>query len=407
MYLKNIKLNMIAKTEPTYEHNSEKLLEEYNYYSGLIARNCITTKSFDEMILEDKQKTFARAENCKESGHHSVFDHEYLTFEIKDASKAFAMVINNEKVYNTTEKSMRYTVNYDNMTSNEKVLYEKWQKIFDDLINEKYKEKYSQRFTDLRVKKLAQENARYLLSVYAPTSLIYTASVRQFNYLYNYLSKEIENENTNDFYAQLKPNFKSFNNELDRYGLIDEKLMEDNKNRKLSLYNDYKATEYFGDVYSVNYDASLAYLAQAQRHRTLNYNFSVQDDAEFYIPPILKNDANLVKEWLEDCAKAKEFTTSDIYNNLPQSTMVNISEMGTLDNFILKMKERKCTNAQLEINNVTNDILNRYQKELEKSKHPRAEELKGYQKGARCTFKDYKCTSKCGFVEGINETREI
>lgn len=412
MNLKKIKLNIIASTQPTYEkdlgeQDSSKLISQYNLYSGLIARNCVTTKSFNEILMEDTAKSLSRAENVKVSGHHSVFDHEYLTFEIDNLSKAFAMVLNNEKFYNTTEKSMRYTVNYDNMTNEEKELYIKWQAYFEKLIADKYQADYPTFFTDSKIRKLALENARYLLSIYSPTSMVYTTSVRQLNYLYNFLNKEIENDESNVFYRQLKPSFEQFNSELERYGIIDEKLVEDNKGRKLSLYNDYKAKEYYGDVYLTNYEASFACLAQAHRHRTLSYSFSLAKELKYYCPPILKMNEELVKEWLNDCKYAQSLTSKDIDYNLPQATLVNVTESGNLDNFILKMKERKCTFAQLEINNKTNDILNAYQNELAKANHPRAEELATYQKGARCTFNDYKCTNNCKFKEGINETRQI
>lgn len=74
-------------------------------------------------------------------------------------------------------------------TDTEVDLYLKWQKIFEQLIFDKYgNEKY---FNASRIEKLAQENARYFLSVYTPTSLAYTASFRQFSYLYAWL-KQIE-----------------------------------------------------------------------------------------------------------------------------------------------------------------------------------------------------------------------
>lgn len=414
MKLQNVKLKMIARTEPCYEDSCNddfnNLMEKYNLFSGLIARNCVTTKPFDVIMNEDVEKSLKRAENVKRSGHHSVFDHEYLTFEIQNLSKAFAMVLNNEKFYNTTEKSMRYTVNYENMSSEERALYLKWQGFFEELIAEKYQKTYPAFFTDDKVKKLAQENARYLLSIYSPTSLIYTASLRNLNYLHNFINKEIakiDNGQSNDFYKQLKPTFESFNAELEKFGIIDNQLEEDNKFRSLSLYNEYTPKEYFGDVYSVNYVASLNCLAQSQRHRTINYSFSLPKQDIYYLPPILKNNDYLLNEWIKDCQTSQALTSSDIERNFLQSNLVCIKEQGTMDNFILKMKERKCTYAQIEINRQTNEVLNKYIENLKMIKHPRTEELKTYNHGARCTFNDYKCKNRCNFIEGINETRQI
>ena len=74
---------------------------------------------------------------------------------------------------------------------------------------------------------------------------------------------------------------------------------------------------------------------------------------------------------------------------------------------ILKLKERICTNAQLEICNQSRDTLMKYKDALEKSGHPLAEDIKNYTKGARCTFKDFKCTADCGFAEGKTLKRLI
>lgn len=414
MKLQNIKLKLIAETEPCYNESKaddfNNLMEKYNLFSGLIARNCVTTKDFDAILQESAEKSFKRAENVKVSGHHSVFDHEFLTFEIKNISKAFAMILNNEKFYNTTEKSMRYTVNYDYMTAEEKQLYSKWQGILENLIAQKYKDKYPAFFTDDKIKKLAQENARCLLSVYAPTSMIYTASIRNLNYLHNFISKELQNieeGKSNVFYSQLKPTFKQFNERLEDFGIIDNHLAEDNKGRGLTLYNSYEPQEYFGDVYSTNYVASFAYLAQAQRHRTINYNFAMPKQSAYYVPPILNGQEGLINDWINDCKIAQALTSDDIRKNILQSNLVGISEQGTMDNFILKMKERKCTYAQLEINMKTNEILKRYIANLKDAGHPRAKELEAYNKGARCTFGNYKCTNRCNFIEGVTETRQI
>ena len=56
--------------------------------------------------------------------------------------------------------------------------------------------------------------------------------------------------------------------------------------------------------------------------------------------------------------------------------------MGTMDAFILKMKERKCTNAQLEINRVTVETQKKYEYALRMKIHPRAEEMMNYTKYA-------------------------
>ena len=74
---------------------------------------------------------------------------------------------------------------------------------------------------------------------------------------------------------------------------------------------------------------------------------------------------------------------------------------------MLKLKERLCTNAQLEIAMQSKETLTKYAKELENSNHPLAEDIQKYLKGARCTFKDFTCTADCAFAEGKTLTRLI
>ena len=51
--------------------------------------------------------------------------------------------------------------------------------------------------------------------------------------------------------------------------------------------------------------------------------------------------------------------------------------------------------------------IKRYIANLKDAGHPRAKELEAYNKGARCTFGNYKCTNRCNFIEGVTETRQI
>lgn len=76
-----------------------------------------------------------------------------------------------------------------------------------------------------------------------------------------------------------------FLDNLDNLNLLDERLMTNNKNRHLSLIKEnLNSKDIFDNIYQVNYSGSLAYLGQAQRHRTLNYTMSFKSDDEYYIP---------------------------------------------------------------------------------------------------------------------------
>jgi len=375
--------------------------------SGHAAAVCYLTGNINDVKTEATDKTLSRIKRVKQGGHHSVFDHTRISLEIEGLPKALAMVLNNEHDYATSEKSARYTKMV--LQQGEQALYDKWLKIFKALIKNKYANDASGLFNESKTDKLAQENSRYLTSVYTPTSMIYSTSYRQFNYLYYFMQNEIENKNTNKFYDGLKPAMKDFCKALEKIGIIDE-FLQDGKGRKLSLIrkDGYPMENFFtGDIYSTTYKGSLAQFAQAQRHRTLDYSFNLLDNDEYYVPPILLATPHLVEEWQNDCEKQSSL--------LPVGTMVQINETGVLRNFILKMCERKCFFSQLEINRQTDLTLNKYVNSLKLKNHPVAEELEKWQNGSRCRapktskfdLPTYSCKNPCGFKEGISGEREI
>lgn len=374
---------------------------EFDSLSGHAAGVCYMPENFEALKNEPIERTFKRAERTKIQQHHSVFGHPYITLSLENIPKGLAMILNNEGAYNTSEKSARYTKMV--LKENEQNLYNKWLDIYKNLIRETYQSKYPQIFTEQKIEKLAQENARYLISVFTPTSMEYSVSYQQLNYLYQMFINEINNENSNAFMQALKPAMLDFCNAIETstpYLDIDIARGVINKNRKLSLIGEMiKPEQYFGDVYAVSYEGTFAQLAQAQRHRTIDYNMTLLDEPKFYVPPIIRQSEDLTREWIADCEKQTSV--------FPQGLLININEFGRLDWFIQKMKERKCTFAQLEIAQQTDLILKKYVDELRAKNHPRAEELAQYTKGSRCTFPDYKCPSPCGFIEGINETRLI
>ena len=395
-----------------------KFVDEYGKYnlkeamllSGKIGGMCYLQGDFSSIEGEDEAKTIRRIVNTIENRHHSVYDHMYVNLEIENLPKIVAMILNNEKTYATSEKSARYT-QIDETTGVSEVeinLYNKWNDKFINLISEKYGDV----FDDKRIKKLSQENARYMVSIFMPTKMAYSTTLRQINYIYHWFNDYIKNA-TSTIELKIAQYLKEFNEELVSCNLIVEDLknifdsvnegivINDGKSRKLSLFSnnfDYEE-EIFSNIYNTVYMASAAYLAQAQRHRTLSYQMLLENTHEFYIPEIIKDNTNLVKEWNNDME-----SVSELY---PQGMLFKIKESGNYESFILKCKERLCTFAQLEINNVSKDLINKYANELEKKDHPLKNDIKNYLKGARCTFPCYKCSSPCNFPEGIKLIRKI
>lgn len=380
-----MKVSVIANTSCD-EINDKEL---FTNLGGKLAGICYMSNNFEALENESEEKTLRRANVTKSSGHHSVFEHSFITLYLEDVPKLFAMLLNNERAYTTSEKSARYTKMC--VSGVEKELYEKWFAVLQKEISKKYGgQPY---FTEKRIAKLAQENARYFLSVFTPTSLAYTCSFRQLNYLYGWM-KRID-EFASPLFKKLKPQAEQFCEYLESLNLIDDDLVKGGDNRFFSIENKKFRKEFFSDCYSTNYEGSFASFAQAQRHRTLIYELKQIEPPKYFVPKIIEKDEKLKNEWLEDMKKVESLT--------PQAQLVEIYERGTPQNFLLKARERLCTAAQLEIMEQTKVTLQKYVDQTDD------EEIKqDMQKhnGARCAS-GYKCSEPCRFKEGINLEREI
>lgn len=398
----NIKIDILPNCQYLNEDGTFNK-DEAIKLSGKIAGVCYDKEGFDHLMHEDEKKTIKRANMTLNNGHHSVFGHVNLSLNLQGVPKILAMTLNNEHEYTTSEKSGRYTpvirTEGSIITKKEEELYNKWVEIF----KIKIKNEYGNVFNDFKIQTLAQENARSLVSVFMPTTLIYTTSLRQINYIASWMEKYIKEngESKDKFKSDLSSSMEGFLSELDKLNILIPGLMTNDKNRSFSLFgsNLDKKKDYFGDVYSTNYKMSFAGLAQAQRHRTLDYKIERTDEKEYFVPPILENDPVLVNEWLHDIESVKDV--------IPNGELVLVNENGNYENFILKCQERLCTAAQLEIMRQTRDTLLKYRDALKESESPLYDDIEKYTHGARCTFPNYKCSKPCGFKEGITLTRKI
>ncbi len=371
-----MEIKVIASTKVGYVMPKDEAVD----FSGKSAGICYLPDTLETLFAEAPDKTQRRADGNIKSGHHSVFGHPTYNLSLEGIPKILAMILNNEKIYNTSEKSARYT--HMEPSPQEKELYEKWIEIFKEQILIQYP-----KFEDKRALKLAQENARYLISVFTPATVMeYTVNFGQLNYIINWAKDYIKNAEENTFSIKLKETFKEFLAAMPDLEI--EGLDSRNKNRNFSLFAKRKnRNEEFGENYSVTYLASFAQLAQAQRHRTLSYEITLLDESKYYVPPIIAG-TNLEKEWLKDISSLKEF--------FPQGMLVQVNERGTIENFVLKCMERLCGFSQLEIMQETKNIMNKYL-EATKDKPELYQYLLPYSRGARCTFPGWKCDSPCVF----------
>ncbi len=371
-----MKVNIIASTKVGYELPKEEALN----FSGKSAGICYLPDTLEVLFSEPSEKTERRVNGNIASGHHSVFGHITYNLSLEGIPKILAMILNNEKMYNTSEKSARYTKMEP--SEQEKALYEKWIEIYKEQISKKYPE-----FDEKKALKLAQENARYLISVFTPATIMeYTVNFGQLNYIINWAKDYIAEEPETAFSIKLKEVFKNFLNALP--DLEVEGLNSKVKNRKFSLFATRKQRkEEFGENYCTTYLASFAQLAQAQRHRTLSYEMTLLNTPKYYIPPIIRG-TELEEEWLKDISSLKDY--------FPQGMLIQVNERGTIENFVLKCTERLCGEAQLEIMEQTKNTMKKYL-EAVKDNEELYNYLLPYSKGARCTFPKWKCTKPCIF----------
>ena len=378
-----MQIKVLASTKVGYTMPKEEAIN----FSGKSAGICYMPDSMDTLFSEPTEKTERRAKGTLASGHHSVFGHVTYNLSLEGIPKILAMILNNEKMYNTSEKSARYTKMEP--SEKEEKLYEKWIEIYQKVILEEYPE-----IDEKKVKKLAMENARYLISVFTPATIMeYTVNFGQLNYIAHWFENFIKNAEDTAFNVKLKKVFKEFNEKIS--DLLVPELNSDVKGRTISLFAKRKREEEFGENYCVNYQGTFAELAQAQRHRTLYYEIFIPEEHKYFVPPVIKGTA-YEEEWLKD------ITSLD--DEFPQGLLLDINERGTVENFIMKCQERLCGAAQLEIALQTKEILNKYMEKTKDSKKEIYEYLLPYSRGARCTFPGFKCTLPCmwGAKRGID-----
>ncbi len=369
-----MEIKVLGSTKPGYTISKQEALN----FSGKSAGICYLPDTMEQLLQEEEEKTEKRVKRTLESGHHSVFAHVHYNLILENIPKILAMILNNEKAYNTSEKSGRYTKM--KASKEEEEIYLKWINILEKEIMKEYP------FMDKKhAIKLAQENARDFISLFTPaTTMEYTVSFMQLNYIIHWFKNYIDQEPNTTFNQKLKPVLKEF---VEKTSFAEVELLNcDLKGRKISLFAQRKRKEEFGENYCTNYKASFPELAQALRHRTISYEIIIPEKKEYYVPVLIKN-TQLEDEWLNDMKTLED--------NFPQGLLVEVNERGTCENFVLKCMERLCGAAQLEITMQTKETLEKYIKNTEKTNPEIHQYLLDYANGARCTWNGWKCNSPC------------
>lgn len=389
-------IHTIAVTTEVTDQTAQEINQELTILSGKFGGTCYAADGYETIRQQPVEKALKRAENTANSGHHSVYQHACVTMEVQ-CSKMIAMLLNSIGISNTSEKSARYTKMRPQSELEEK-LYYKWHDIFAECIMQEYGDKHTVKEID----KLAFENARYMISVFTPTSMVYTLPFRNIFYVLDWTQNMIRSleKLQGEFNQRLKEELKELEQALlETVG--NKQNFHDNKNEYFR-FMPYQATgvkemdakPYYGDVFTSTYLASFACIAQEQRHRTLrvkiNFTGKAADEFGFYVP-LLVEKYGKKEEWLQDM--------KSVASCYPQGTLVHVTEQGLFEDFALKCKERMCGRAQLEIMKLNEWMTQQFidhKNNLSTANKVRLENMTPESKPcARCSFKDFTCQEGC------------
>jgi stress-induced morphogen len=369
--------------------NNIKCQEEAKRWVQNHARICYTDKDWNKLLGEDFKAGLIGSLIGR--GHHSPLDHFVLNFYLDGPEKALAMVLNNQGMYDTSEKSARYTV-MAGVPEHQRGLYKKWDSWFLNEISVQFPEKMFPKLYQkggdgkTTAEKLAQENARYMTSVFTPTKMTHSLTWRQMNIIYHQFNDFIENNfgGSEEFKVRLANSMKGFvdSDEVKKW-VIDEAQVRMKGNIPLRFFNRTLEEHFGASVYSTNYEASFASLAQLHRHRLVSHTISdgFQKGAfrGFYVPRLVEATGKS-SEWLEDLESVAGY-------DFPQAQLLLVGERGYYENLLARTEERECGLAQLETARIIGNLIDNYSKFV-----PSVAELKkpvclqgGCKKGG-CTF---------------------
>ena len=357
-------------------------IDEVKLICGQAACICYGPDSFDEILARDDKDVMATSEGCIHNLHLSTLQHYFITFNFEGIPKLAAMILNNERPYNTSEKSGRYTVM--SCGGREKELYDKWRVRFAELISAEYPH-----LSGKIVKKLAQENARCFISVLSPTTTMdYTVDICQANLLIRWFRHFCEIETGDPLKEAIKPWLAKIADAMAEICYIEG--VEDYRGRDtITFFAKRSRRTEFGECFSVNVDVSFASAAHFNRSRTLIFEFKTPidpTDASFYIPRILEKQSD-IDEYLADM-----LSIASLY---PSGMLIHMNMRGTPEAFSLLVQERLCGATLPETCFTTKGILESYCSATFTSNTFVYDFLHPFQKGTKCSFGHYKCDRPC------------
>lgn len=336
----------------------EDLIEWGKTFAGKQAGICYMADTYFGTKVSDPEAAIKRWHSTIKNAHHSIGDHVNVTVYFENVPKIFAMIMNSLQMYSTSEKSARYT-EMAAVDGKEKELYDKWKAKLEPIIAAEYGDKME----EAQIKKLAQENARYFISLFTPaTSFAYTTSIVQWakilKWVPNFLRFDADMRDFKDkVLTVLEDVWK-----LPVFEYLRDEEIVDNKCRSISFFDYHYDADLIGDSYQIRYTASGSSVAQLERHRTTILKIRPIKDM-YYVPDILlPKDQSVVNFGTPEAALADEWLADmrSIATNYPQGMIFEVLESGTIEGFELKLKERLCGRAQYETMRVVEEQVMRF-----------------------------------------------
>lgn len=344
------------------------------------AKVCRSEKDFEEIEKEPLKMRFI--EGLVAGGEHTPFEFFQMDFYLNGLSKILMMILNNEKQYSTCEKSARFTRMESEGIGKEK--YEKWRMKLAPLIDREFPDIRDKSMREKAVEKMAMDYARYMTSVFTPGKMCHSLNLRQLNYLLGFFEEAIpQYMEGGRFKRRLAGEMECFVRKIRaEYPDFIVDGLRSMTDRHLTLFRAGNCEEYFGDVYSANYDASIASVAQIHRSRSIKVVITSNPDSghSYAVPMIIMSSDSLRHEWMSDIEEVAE-------NDPPQGLKVHVNESGELNDFKSKLLLRLCGHAHLETMTINKRIAERYSQKV----HEVAEWIK-----TPCS-QDYHCHKPCAW----------
>ena len=348
---------------------------------------CVNTDPINKMRAEPLEKTLKRVDSTLIGRHHSGYGMEDIALGFEDVSRIFCLYLHNLHIYDTEEQSGRHTVL--NLKPNEKPVFDYfYDKIYNNFLEQNPDADKSQ----LRqYRQIALENARYVTGIDSKTSMVYKTTLRQWNYIYDWTGKFLNQKDYNSYEEALLPDMRDFYEQLGSLEIEGQRIIEprlkDPYNHDFNVFGDFKNKNevYDPDFYKVYYDASTVAFMQLHRHRQITFqldNPDKQEEFKYYVPKIIKA-LNLEEDWASKL---------DTINNIPQARLLTVKETGTPTMVVDRLKERACNYAQEETHYLSSLVADRVFKGLAQVDLPLSTRLCDmYLDKNRRSFPDYKC----------------